>query len=164
MHIAKITITVTAGKKTRSTGTMHTSTKAHLTSVAILIRIQICTWIREPDHHQNLIICSLAHCQPFLKFHANPFGNFCANLLTDRQTDRQMTDRQRQLHILLGGGNDTAAKQIARQRSMIIFSGKPGLNSCPLNLLPVLVPNLCILSDRAQLFVSFFNGISPCLP
>jgi len=41
----------------------------------------------DPDRHQNLIICSFAHCQ-FLrsKFHANPFVNFCAKLLTDTET------------------------------------------------------------------------------
>jgi len=38
------------------------------------------------------------------KFHANPFGSFCAKLLTDRQTDKQ-----RRLHILLGGGNNNVA-------------------------------------------------------
>ena len=47
--------------KTRSTGTVHTSAKARLTSVAIQTRI------RDLDRHQNLIICSLAHCQPSLK-------------------------------------------------------------------------------------------------
>ena len=31
----------------------------------IWIRIRI--WIPDPDLHQNLIICSLAHCQPSLK-------------------------------------------------------------------------------------------------
>jgi len=95
--------------KTRSTGTVHTSTKAHLTSVAI--RIQI----RDPDCHQYLIICSLAHCQHSLKFHANPFTNFCANLLTDRQTNNH------DLHILLGRGNQlnmSTTKQ--KTRSMII--------------------------------------------
>jgi len=37
-------------KHTRSTGTVHTSAKARLTSVAIKVRI-----------HQNLIICLLAN-------------------------------------------------------------------------------------------------------
>jgi len=46
---------------TRSTGTVHTSTKARLTSIVIWIQI------RDMDFHQNLIICSLAHCQPSLK-------------------------------------------------------------------------------------------------
>jgi len=48
---------------TRSTGTLHTSAKACLTSVAIRIHIRIC----DPDRHQTLIICSLAHFQPSLK-------------------------------------------------------------------------------------------------
>jgi len=43
---------------TRSTGTVHTSAKARL---GFGIRI------RYSDRHQNLIICSLAHCQPFMK-------------------------------------------------------------------------------------------------
>ena len=64
---------------TRSTGTLHTSAKERLTSVAIRI------WIRDPDRHQNLIICSLAHCQRSLKIYANLFESFCAKLLTDRQ-------------------------------------------------------------------------------
>jgi len=33
------------------------------------------------------IICSLAHCQPSVKFRANPFASFCAKLLTDKQTN-----------------------------------------------------------------------------
>jgi len=44
---------------TRSTGTVHTSAKASLTSVTTRIRTRI--RIRDPDRHQNLIICSMAH-------------------------------------------------------------------------------------------------------
>jgi len=40
---------------TKSTGTVHTSAKGCLTAAAIWIRIP------DPDCHQNLIICSLAH-------------------------------------------------------------------------------------------------------
>ena len=41
----------------------------------------------DPDRHQNLIICSLAHCQPFLKIlYKSVRKFFCAKLLTDRQT------------------------------------------------------------------------------
>jgi len=71
-------------KLTRSTGTVHTSAKARLTSVTIQIRVLI--RIPDPDCHQYLIICSLAHCQSSWKFHGNPFGSFCAKLLTNRQT------------------------------------------------------------------------------
>jgi len=39
---------------------------------------------RYPDRHQNLTICSLAISE---KFYANPFGSFCAKLLTDKQTN-----------------------------------------------------------------------------
>ena len=43
---------------------MHTSTNAQLTSVTIWIQTRI--RIHDPDRHQNLTICSLAHCQPSL--------------------------------------------------------------------------------------------------
>ena len=61
---------------------MHTSTKARLTSVAIRIR--------DPDRHQNLTICSLAHCQPSRKFHANRFRSFLCKV-ANRQTNRRTT-------------------------------------------------------------------------
>ena len=66
-------------KKTTSTGTEHTSAKARLTSVAV--RIQIATKIHTSVHWPiaNLL----------WKFHANPFGSFCAKLLTDKHTDKQ---------------------------------------------------------------------------
>ena len=60
----------------------------------------VMTLENNPYHHQNLTICSLAHCNLPWKFHANLFGSFCAKLLTDRQTNKQW-----RLHILLGGGN-----------------------------------------------------------
>jgi len=43
----------------------------------------------DPDRHQNLIICSLAHCQRFLKILYKSVRKFffCAKLLTDRQTN-----------------------------------------------------------------------------
>ena len=41
--------------------TQNISAKARFTSVAIRIRL------RDPDRHQNLNMCSLAHCQPSLK-------------------------------------------------------------------------------------------------
>jgi len=51
----------------RSTGTLHTSVKARLTSFVIRIWIWIRIWIPDAERHQNLTVCSLAHCQPFLK-------------------------------------------------------------------------------------------------
>jgi len=57
--------TVNKDIKTRSTGTVHTSAKVRLTSVAIRIRIRI--QIRNKDRHQKCNLCSLAHCQPSLK-------------------------------------------------------------------------------------------------
>jgi len=41
--------------------------------------------------------------------HANLFRSFCTKLLTSRQK----TDKQRQLHILLGGGNKTGSTRVA---------------------------------------------------
>jgi len=58
--------------KTRSTGTEHTSAKTRLNSIAIWIRI------RDPDRHQSLTICSLAHCQPSLKIVCKSFRMFFA--------------------------------------------------------------------------------------
>jgi len=55
---------------TRSTLTVHTSTKIRLTSVAIRI------WIHAPDRHQNLIIWSLAHSQPSLRISCKSVPNF----------------------------------------------------------------------------------------
>ena len=43
----------------------------------------------DPDCHQNLIICSMAHCQPSLKIPCISFWKFFAKLLTDRQTNKQ---------------------------------------------------------------------------
>jgi len=63
-HIKKhgfCTIFLLLQPKTTSTGTLHTSAKARLTSIAIHI------WIRDPDRHQNLVIYLLTHCQPSLK-------------------------------------------------------------------------------------------------
>jgi len=56
--------------------------KAHLTSDAIRI------WICDPDHHQNLIICSLAHCQPSLKISCKSLPKLL-RLVANRQTNRQ---------------------------------------------------------------------------
>jgi len=62
---------------------VHTSARVRLTSVVMWICIQV--WIPDPDRHQNLIICSSAHCQPSLKVFCD--GSFCAKLLTNRQTN-----------------------------------------------------------------------------
>jgi len=60
------------------------------TCVAIRIRIRkrICIRIRDPDRHQNLIICSLAHCQSSLKISCKSVRKFLRNV-DNRQTDRQ---------------------------------------------------------------------------
>jgi len=58
--------------QTRNTGTLHTSTKARLTSVATR------SWIRDLNRHQNLIISSLAHCQPSPKISCKSVLKFFA--------------------------------------------------------------------------------------
>jgi len=63
---------------TRSTGTVHTSAKARLTSLAIWIGIRIRIRIHDPDRHQNLIICWLAHCQHSLKISCKSVRKFFA--------------------------------------------------------------------------------------
>ena len=72
-----ITITIT----TRSNGTVHTSVKARLSSVAIRIRI------RDPDRHQNLTICLMAYWQSSLKIPCKSIWKFLRKLLRDKQTD-----------------------------------------------------------------------------
>ena len=77
---------------TRSAGTVHTSAKARLTSVVIRIRIRIriLIRIRDPNRHENLIVCLLAHCQPSLKISCKSVGKFLhkvANKQTDKQTN-----------------------------------------------------------------------------
>jgi len=57
----------------------------------------------DPDRHQNLISCSLAHCQPSLKISCKSVPKFL-HKVANKQTNRE-TDRQQRKHILLGGGN-----------------------------------------------------------
>ena len=110
----------------KSTGTVHTSAKARLTLLPILIRIPI--RIRDPDCHQNLIICSLARCQPSLKISCKSVRSFLrkvANRQTDKDTNRQ-TNKHRRLHILLGGGNNTHPQQFKKKHERnIIRRWKP---------------------------------------
>jgi len=69
-------------RNTRRTGTVHTSAKARLTSVAIRTRT------RDPVRDQNLIICSRAHCKPFLKISCKSVEKFLRKV-ANRQTDKQ---------------------------------------------------------------------------
>ena len=85
----------TSTDKTRSTATVHTSAKARLTSVTIQIRIQIC----DPDCDQNLITCSLADCQTYLKISCISVWKFSG------KAANKQTNKQRRKHNLLGGGN-----------------------------------------------------------
>ena len=94
---------------------MHTSAKARLTSVAIRIRTRIPS--RDPDRHQNLNICSLAHCQPSLKIACKSVQKFLRKV-ANRQTDRQ-TDRQRRLHILLGIAKSLAVFHLCEFREKV---------------------------------------------
>jgi len=82
---------------------VHTSAKARLISVAIRIRI------RDPDRHQNLIVCSLAHCQPSLKISCKTVQQ-SLHKVANRQTNKQ-----RQLHILFGGCNKNVYSFSAKQ-------------------------------------------------
>jgi len=71
---------------TRSTGTMHTSAKAHLTScVVIFIWIWIRIRSRLPPKFNNLLI------DPLPTFPENfvQIWKFCTKLLTDKQADKQ---------------------------------------------------------------------------
>jgi len=67
--------------RTRSTGTVHTSAKARLTRIQIHIRIL------DPDRNQNLIVCSVAHCQPSLEISWKSVWIFFAQ--SCKQTDKQ---------------------------------------------------------------------------
>jgi len=73
---------------------VHTSAKARPTSVMTWIRIHIQVHIQipDPDRHQNLIICSLAHCQPTLKISCKSIWKFLCKVANGRQTDSR--DRQ----------------------------------------------------------------------
>ena len=53
----------------------------------------------DPDRHQNLIVCSVAHCQPSLKISCKSVWKFL------RKAANRQTDKQRRKHNLLGGGS-----------------------------------------------------------
>jgi len=65
---------------TRSTGTVHTSYHCRDTYSD-----------SDPDRHQNLVICSLAHCQPSLKISCKSVRKFWRKV-ANRQTDTQTND------------------------------------------------------------------------
>ena len=71
---------------TGNTETVHTSAKSRLTGVAIRIRIPV--MICDPDRPRNLIICSLAYCQPSLKISCKSVQKFL-HKVANRQTDKQ---------------------------------------------------------------------------
>jgi len=53
----------------------------------------------DPDRHQNLIICLLAHFQPSLKISSKSVSKVFTQSC-------YQTDKQQLLHILLGRGNN----------------------------------------------------------
>jgi len=65
-------------KKTRST-----VTRWHCIPPQSCVQIRIHIQIRDPDCHQNLIICSLAHCQP-LKISCKSIPKFLRKVATNR--------------------------------------------------------------------------------
>jgi len=73
---------------TRSTGTVHCT--RHVLPMP------------HPDCNQNLIICSLGHCQPSLKISRKSIQKFLCKVAN---TANKQTNKQRQKHNLLGGGN-----------------------------------------------------------
>jgi len=70
---------------------VHTSAKARLASVVIRIR--------DPDRHQNLVICLLAHCQPSVNISCNSVQTFLLKV-ANRQTKND------DCIFPLGGGNN----------------------------------------------------------
>ena len=51
----------------------------------------------DPDHHQNLITCSMAHCQPSLKLSRKSVWKLLhkvAKRQTDQQTNRQTNNNE----------------------------------------------------------------------
>ena len=98
---------------TRSTGTVHASTKAHLTSEAIW-RISMSSRFRsvnhsvshngdesgkqslypdgDPDRHRNLSICSLAHSQTSVKISCKSVWKFLRKV-GNRQTENNDENR-----------------------------------------------------------------------
>jgi len=59
--------------------------------------------IRDPRHHQNLIICSMAHCQHSLKISCKSVQKFLSKV------GNRQTKKQRRLDNLLGGDNKRPA-------------------------------------------------------
>ena len=57
----------------------------------------------DPDHSQNLITCSLSHLGHVLKISSKSVHKFLSYLV-DKQTHKP-TNKSRQKHNLLGGGN-----------------------------------------------------------
>ena len=114
---------------TKSTGTVHNSAKAGVTSVAMRIWIRIHIRIRDLDRCQNLISCSLAHCQHSLKLSSKSVRTFL------HKVANRETDRQRRKHNILGGGKDVDLYFSVNFRTYYIyrpfehFSG-PGTSIC----------------------------------
>jgi len=81
----------------------------------------------DPDRHQNANICSISHCQPSLKISCKSVRKFL------RKIYNRQTNKQRRLHIRLGGGiNSNLAingrSTVARHQSAVINTSN-ALNS-----------------------------------
>ena len=59
-----------------------------------------------PDHPQNLITCSLCHARHTLKISERSVHNFLSYLANTHTHTHRQTDKNRQKHNLLGGGNN----------------------------------------------------------
>jgi len=89
----------------RSTGTVHTSAKACITSVAIRIRIRIRIHESYPDPWSGSPPkCNHLFISPLPTFPGN-FMQIRTEVLLCKVANKQ-TDKQRRKHNLLGGGND----------------------------------------------------------
>jgi len=77
---------------------VYASAKTRFTSDAIRRSIRI----RDPDRHQNLIVCSVAHCQPSVKISCKSAWKFL------RKVANRQPNKQGRLDILLGGGNNNS--------------------------------------------------------
>jgi len=88
--------------------------------------------VRDSYHRQNLVVRSLAHCQPSPKISCKSIRKFLrkvANRQTDRQTDRQTNNDDWELlqyYYLLGGGNNTVviAVQWCRYLAQVTWSSE----------------------------------------
>jgi len=61
----------------------------------VLYGIAIRILIRDPDRHQNLIICSLAHCRLSLTISGKSVREFLSKVANRQQTDKQTNNDEK---------------------------------------------------------------------